>query len=437
MQPPQTAPTPIPTATVAPPLPAATSAGAATDQDLIDNEPALLAMLSDLKKMQAEFKLRNDFNLFDAVGIQRQEIRHSRFLAYLLDPRNPHGLGSEFLRAVLAQAVSTNRPPNVSALRVETANLDLSTVYCERDHFDVSVEIPSLKLLFVIENKIDALESQDQLNKYRDLVREKYKDFSFLGVFLTVTGYQGDDTTWSAMGYGTIVAALKRASEYVSLPPDAGMAIRHYIALVERNIVASQALIDACKALYKQHRTAIDLVITHGQQSALQEAFLQFADGKPIKTASVRSTTVYFSFNSWSVDGHPKAITGAWPSTLPVLLWFQLDTGRLFLRLEVGPFDGGDGADGGKQRAALVESLRKSFSVKGSTKDTSTATFTRILRLEEKLADETDEDLLFAAMEKLWKKLDQGLHTIVEDALKTISTPVLVGSSVSASPTTP
>lgn len=416
------------------PVPAATSACAAADQDLIDNEPALLAMLGDLKKLQAEFKLLNDFNLFDAVGIQRQEIRHSRFLAYLLDPRNPHGLGSEFLRAVLAQAVSTNRPPNVSALRVETADLDLSTVYCERDHFDISVEIPSLKLLFVIENKIDALESQDQLNKYRDLALDKHKDLSFLGVFLTVTGYQGDDTTWSAMGYGTIVAALKRASEYASLPPDAGMAIRHYIALIERNIVASQALIDACKALYKQHRTAIDLVVTHGQQSALKEAFLRFADGKPIKTASVRSTTVYFSFNSWSVDGHPKAITGAWPSTLPVLLWFQLDTGRLFLRLEVGPFDGGDG---GKQRAALVESLRKSFSVKGSTKDISTATFTRILRLEEKLADEPDEDLLFAAMEKLWKKLDQRLHTTVEEALKTISSPVQVSLSVSAGSAAP
>lgn len=430
MPPPQATPTPHPVASIAPPVPAATSAGAAADQDLIDNEPALLAMLGDLKKLQAEFNLRNDFNMFDAVGMQRQEIRHSRFLAYLLDPRNPHGLGSEFLRAVLAQAVSTNRPPNVSALRVETANLDLSTVYCERDHFDVSVEIPSLKLLFVIENKIDALESQNQLNNYRDHALLRYKDFNFLGVFLTVNGYQGDDTAWSAMGYGTIIAALKRAREYSSLPPDTDMAIRHYISLVERNIVASQPLIDACKALYKQHRTAIDLVVTHGQQSALKEAFLRFADGKPIKTASVRSTTVYFFFNSWGYEGHPNAITGAWPSTLPVLLWFQLDANRFFLRLEVGPFEG---TDGGTQRAALVESLRTRFKVRGNAKDISTATFTKILKWEEKLAGEPDENLLFATMEKLWKKPDKALETIVEDALKTVP----VSSSVSASPTAP
>lgn len=404
-------------------MPTSTSAGAAADQDLIDNEPALLAMLGDLKKLQVEFKLRNDFNMFDAVGMQRQEIRHSRFLAYLLDPRNPHGLGSEFLRAVLAQAMSTNRPANLSALRVETADLDQSTVYCERDHFDVSVEIPSLKLLFVIENKIDALESQDQLNGYRQIALDRYNDFNFLGVFLTVTGYQGDDTAWSAMGYESIIVALKRACEHASLPPDAGMAIRHYIALVERNVVASQALIDACKALYKQHRTAIDLVITHGQQSALKEAYLRFAAGKPIKTASVRSTTVYFFFNSWSYDGHPKAITGAWPSTLPVLMWFELDANRFFLRLEVGPFEG---AAGGAQRAELVGSLRNSFGVRANAKDASTATFTKILKWEEKLVGEPDEDMLFSAMEKIWKKSDNRLEDNVQNALRRISSPVAV-----------
>jgi len=292
---------------------------------------------------------------------------------------------------------------------------------CERDHFDISVEIPSLNLLFVIENKIDALESQNQLNSYRDLALRKYKDFRFLGVFLTVTGYQGDDTAWSAMGYETIIAALKRARDGALLPPDVGVAIKHYIALVERNIVASQALIDACKALYKQHRTAIDLVVTHGQQSALKEAFLRFADGKSIKTASVRSTTVYFSFNSWDLEGLPKAITGAWPSALPVLLWFQLDSGRLFLRLEVGPFDSAP-------RTALVESLRKSFKVKGGVKDISTATFTRILKWEEKLADEPDEGLLYDAMEKLWGRPDKSLNAIVEEALRAISVSVSVST---------
>lgn len=41
------------------------------------------------------------FNIFDALGIARVEIRHSNFLAWLLDPAESHGQGSLFLRAVL------------------------------------------------------------------------------------------------------------------------------------------------------------------------------------------------------------------------------------------------------------------------------------------------------------------------------------------------
>ncbi len=40
-------------------------------------------------------------NIFDALGVVHQEIRHSNFLAWLLDPAESHGLGGLFLKAVL------------------------------------------------------------------------------------------------------------------------------------------------------------------------------------------------------------------------------------------------------------------------------------------------------------------------------------------------
>ena len=36
-------------------------------------------------------------NIFDAVGMERQEVKHSAFIAWLLDPDKPHGLGNRFL----------------------------------------------------------------------------------------------------------------------------------------------------------------------------------------------------------------------------------------------------------------------------------------------------------------------------------------------------
>ena len=39
---------------------------------------------------------------FEAVGMARQEIRHSNFLAYILDPNRPHEFGTLLLEAFIA-----------------------------------------------------------------------------------------------------------------------------------------------------------------------------------------------------------------------------------------------------------------------------------------------------------------------------------------------
>ena len=50
------------------------------------------------------------FNLFDALGIVRIEIRHSNFLAWLLDPNESHGQGSMFLNGVLMDLLRQSPP---------------------------------------------------------------------------------------------------------------------------------------------------------------------------------------------------------------------------------------------------------------------------------------------------------------------------------------
>jgi hypothetical protein len=52
----------------------------------------------DLLKLESRM---GRFNIFDALGITRAEIRHSNFLAFVLDPAESHGQGQLFLKAVL------------------------------------------------------------------------------------------------------------------------------------------------------------------------------------------------------------------------------------------------------------------------------------------------------------------------------------------------
>ncbi|HAH57521.1 MAG TPA: hypothetical protein DCL86_05190, partial [Bacteroidales bacterium] len=65
------------------------------------NESSLLALLDTVMLFEQEHELGEKFNIFEAVGMARQEIRHSRFLAFLLNPLAPHGLGEYFLRNFL------------------------------------------------------------------------------------------------------------------------------------------------------------------------------------------------------------------------------------------------------------------------------------------------------------------------------------------------
>ena len=43
----------------------------------------------------------NKFNVFDVLRISKMEIRHSNMLAWLLNPKETHGLGDTFLRKFL------------------------------------------------------------------------------------------------------------------------------------------------------------------------------------------------------------------------------------------------------------------------------------------------------------------------------------------------
>lgn len=370
------------------------------------DEKSLLDLIEALVHLEGEFQLGVGFNVFEAVAIARQEIRHSRFLAFLLNPRSPHGLGPAFLRAILSAAVAEHPDSPVSRLDVAITDLSGSSVHCERDHFDIAVEIPSLQLLFVIENKIDAAESADQLQKYRERALSRYQNYRFMGTFLTPSGYEGEDDNWGTMGYATVIAELKSTLLNTAVPPDVEMAIGHYIQLVERKIVASQALIDACKSIYQQHRTAVDLLVQYGQESQLSQAFDQFisATGGKLETTALRSNTATFLFADWlKIPNFPEADRKRWSSTFPVVLWFAVGVKGVYLRLEVGPLVEPE------KRQPIVDALREKLKSANSRtrKKGSGNTYTRILTFSTSISEDPEIGELVDAMKKLWQIAEQ------------------------------
>ena len=70
--------------------------GSQADLDLKAPECFLVGN-RDLERLEV---LLDRFNILEALGVVRQELRHSDFLRFLLDPRNPHGLEDDFVGRV-------------------------------------------------------------------------------------------------------------------------------------------------------------------------------------------------------------------------------------------------------------------------------------------------------------------------------------------------
>ena len=66
---------------------------------------ALTALQADAQELEWIDNLLGQFNIFEAIGFVHQETQHSRFLAFLLDPRQNHRLDDRFLRGFLHEAL--------------------------------------------------------------------------------------------------------------------------------------------------------------------------------------------------------------------------------------------------------------------------------------------------------------------------------------------
>lgn len=134
------------------------------------------------------------FNLFEAVGAVRGELRHSNFLAYLLSSNRPHGLGAKplvaLLRSILMRMPPEGRP--IMALELLASDLNDAVVYRERDNIDILIELPSINFVVAIENKVGSKAGDGQLGRYDEALKASHANHRRLMVFLTPDSTQPD-----------------------------------------------------------------------------------------------------------------------------------------------------------------------------------------------------------------------------------------------------
>jgi hypothetical protein len=163
---------------------------------------------------EAESKGRKnapDFNIFRFLNYERQEEFHSRFIGYLLNPRENHEQGHLFLEEFLETLRNKKLKCKNTYLPLPEADINKGTWLVQLEVFsrdgilDIVLRNKALGTMYVIENKVDANEQADQIDRYGGYLKKYKKDYPIQGLlFLTISGYSAKTarkTTYYKMSY--------------------------------------------------------------------------------------------------------------------------------------------------------------------------------------------------------------------------------------------
>lgn len=169
----------------------------------VDLKQKLTFLLED-EKLEKINKSVSGFNPFRVLKLEHYEIRHSNFLAWLLNPQESHYLGDVFLKKFL-EKINEN---NDTIIPTETINKDNITIKREWQNIDILIEGEGF--VCVIENKIYSGENGTQLENYEEIIQNEFPDKTAYFIYLTLNKETPSDEKYKNITYsGSILQILE------------------------------------------------------------------------------------------------------------------------------------------------------------------------------------------------------------------------------------
>jgi len=239
-----------------------------TDLTLEEQVKELEGFIFNNKELEQLESIEDKFNIFSSLGIINQEVRHSNFLAWLLNPNETHNLADYFTTRFLKLAVynDSNENPDLNLIDIDTLNLSKINVYREWNNIDVLLVDDDQKLVCVIENKIESKEHSNQLTTYRKVIESNYPDYKKIYIYLTVYGIEPEnEKVYIPISYKEILQLVESLLERKEsqMNDEVSLFIRHYNEMVKRYIMEESEVQELCEQLYKKHKKALDLIFKH------------------------------------------------------------------------------------------------------------------------------------------------------------------------------
>ena len=213
----------------------------------------------------------NEFNIFNVLGVQRREIRHSNFLGWLFDPNGSHLLGAIFLKDLL-NLISKSGSLNSEKME-DLIKQDLSETIVHREslnNIDILIINESADFVICIENKIDANFSGHQLAKYYKFVEKKFSKITHR-CYVTLTPFNTNyhnlfecGNMYKNISYIQIINLLHQQQEIINnAKSTVKESINQYCTMVQKDITQTNPEVRMAQKIYKKHKDAIEFILNH------------------------------------------------------------------------------------------------------------------------------------------------------------------------------
>ncbi|QYH38370.1 PD-(D/E)XK nuclease family protein [Algoriphagus sp. NBT04N3] len=223
-------------------------------------EEAYANFLKNPKVKQFEILAENT-NIFEVLRAQKFEIRHSNFLAWLLDPKGNHGLGDQVLKAFLIDLAIDSKSGDFTVFGIR--DLSFEKVQIHREWFNIDILIQFPDLVIAIENKIGSKEHGSQLKNYKEIVQKRFhSQTKKVFVYLNPSGEKSKGENYIDYSY---VALIKYLEEFLklnqSILPKTRVYIEDYISNMRNNIMEDGEKAQLANQIYREHRDLFEFVI--------------------------------------------------------------------------------------------------------------------------------------------------------------------------------
>jgi uncharacterized protein YqfB (UPF0267 family) len=219
-------------------------------------------LLNNVDFDKLDLGLKNP-NIFTILRITRNEIRHSNFLSWLLNPKGSHGLDDLFLKRFLREVFSSEKFGDIDQVDVEGLNLNEVQVLREWNHIDLLVVLSDV--VICIENKVITQDHSEQLERYKEVIQHSYPNKRKVFVYLNPDGDESNEEidTYQPLSYEFIVDVLDRIIEVYgdSIKPQVLVYIKDYITVVKQDIMGTDKLVELSQKIYSNHKEIIDFIL--------------------------------------------------------------------------------------------------------------------------------------------------------------------------------